>query len=79
MFLQAWLELMDEATEEKNESRITGNREAQHRYLEWRAEKVINVLAYVFFYGLYFLFLSTPIRLNFFYFVSYLRAFGLLV
>ncbi|EXB68483.1 Phytochromobilin:ferredoxin oxidoreductase [Morus notabilis] len=38
-YAEAWLELMDEATEENNESRITGNREAQHRYLAWRAEK----------------------------------------
>ncbi|XP_024022059.1 phytochromobilin:ferredoxin oxidoreductase, chloroplastic isoform X2 [Morus notabilis] len=38
-YYMAWLELMDEATEENNESRITGNREAQHRYLAWRAEK----------------------------------------
>ena len=44
---QAWLELMDEAEEEDNESRIICNREAQHRYLAWRAEKVINVLHHV--------------------------------
>lgn len=38
-FYKAWLVLMDEAEEENNESRIICNREAQHRYLAWRAEK----------------------------------------
>jgi hypothetical protein len=37
---QAWLELIDEAIEEKNESLVSLNCEAQHRYLTWRAEKV---------------------------------------
>ena len=46
--LQAWLELVDGATEENDESRIIRNREAQHRYLAWRAEKVINIFFYQF-------------------------------
>ncbi|OAY82035.1 Phytochromobilin:ferredoxin oxidoreductase, chloroplastic [Ananas comosus] len=36
---QAWLELMDEAVEEKDVPQILHNREAQHKYLTWRAEK----------------------------------------
>lgn len=38
-YYKTWLTLMDEAVEETNPSRVIGNREAQHRYLTWRAEK----------------------------------------
>lgn len=38
-YFLAWLELMELATEEENPSIILQNREAQHRYLSWRAEK----------------------------------------
>ncbi|CAM8964534.1 unnamed protein product [Rhodiola kirilowii] len=38
-YYKAWLAIMDQATEEVDEARITENREAQHRYLSWRAEK----------------------------------------
>lgn len=37
-YFRAWLELMEHA-QETNDSRIMCNREAQHRYLTWRAEK----------------------------------------
>ncbi|THU44558.1 hypothetical protein C4D60_Mb02t08640 [Musa balbisiana] len=35
----AWLALMDEAVEETSACHIHRNREAQHKYLTWRAEK----------------------------------------
>ncbi|KAL3529983.1 hypothetical protein ACH5RR_009305 [Cinchona calisaya] len=38
-YYKAWLELMDQATEEIDASQIVCNRQAQHRYLTWRAEK----------------------------------------
>ncbi|KAK2973201.1 hypothetical protein RJ640_009831, partial [Escallonia rubra] len=38
-YYKAWLELMDEAMEEKDASQISCNREGQHKYLTWRAEK----------------------------------------
>ncbi|KAJ4772570.1 Phycoerythrobilin:ferredoxin oxidoreductase [Rhynchospora pubera] len=38
-YFKAWLELIDEATDEKDESLVLLNREAQHKYLTWRAEK----------------------------------------
>ncbi|KAM5584696.1 phytochromobilin:ferredoxin oxidoreductase, chloroplastic [Rosa sericea] len=38
-YYKAWLELMDQAVVETNASQIKRNREAQHRYLTWRAEK----------------------------------------
>uniref|UniRef100_A0A7N0TI38 Phytochromobilin:ferredoxin oxidoreductase n=2 Tax=Kalanchoe fedtschenkoi TaxID=63787 RepID=A0A7N0TI38_KALFE len=38
-YYKAWLEIMDQATEEVDEVRISENQEAQHRYLTWRAEK----------------------------------------
>ncbi|KAF9595157.1 hypothetical protein IFM89_037586 [Coptis chinensis] len=38
-YTEAWLELMDQAREEKDDSRILLNCEAQHKYLTWRAEK----------------------------------------
>ncbi|OWM69159.1 hypothetical protein CDL15_Pgr025346 [Punica granatum] len=38
-YLKAWLLLMDLGEKETNASRIAANREAQHRYLTWRAEK----------------------------------------
>ncbi|GKC12673.1 phytochromobilin:ferredoxin oxidoreductase, chloroplastic isoform X2 [Tanacetum coccineum] len=38
--MQAWLSLMDQAKEETNKFQIGLNREAQHRYLTWRAQKV---------------------------------------
>lgn len=38
--MQVWLELMDGAVRETNEEKIDRNREAQHKYLTWRAEKV---------------------------------------
>ncbi|XP_071926849.1 phytochromobilin:ferredoxin oxidoreductase, chloroplastic-like isoform X6 [Coffea arabica] len=38
-YAEAWLELMEQATEEIDTSEIVSNREAQHRYLMWRAEK----------------------------------------
>lgn len=47
--LQAWLDLMEEAVEETDPSGIKYNVEAQHRYLTWRAEKVISILVYAFF------------------------------
>ena len=45
--LQAWLQLMEEAAVEADPSGLKYNHEAQHRYLTWRAEKVISILAYV--------------------------------
>lgn len=38
--MQVWLELMDGAVRETCEEKIDCNREAQHKYLTWRAEKV---------------------------------------
>ncbi|XP_078178988.1 phytochromobilin:ferredoxin oxidoreductase, chloroplast / phytochromobilin synthase (HY2) isoform X1 [Carex rostrata] len=38
-YYKAWLELIDEAIEEKDKYLISLNCEAQHRYLTWRAEK----------------------------------------
>ncbi|KAM7497110.1 hypothetical protein LguiA_021524 [Lonicera macranthoides] len=38
-YYKAWLELMDQATEETDTAQISCNCEAQHRYLTWRAEK----------------------------------------
>ncbi|KAJ6812099.1 phytochromobilin:ferredoxin oxidoreductase, chloroplastic isoform X2 [Iris pallida] len=38
-YFKAWLQLMDQAVEETDASRILQNREAQHKYLTWRAEK----------------------------------------
>lgn len=38
-YYKAWLGLMDHAAEEMDASQISHNREAQHRYLTWRAEK----------------------------------------
>nr|CAD1828344.1 unnamed protein product [Ananas comosus var. bracteatus] len=38
-YYKAWLELMDEAVEEKDVPQILHNCEAQHKYLTWRAEK----------------------------------------
>lgn len=38
-YYQAWLKLMDQAVEAVDASQVICNREAQHRYLTWRAEK----------------------------------------
>ncbi|XP_010277610.2 PREDICTED: phytochromobilin:ferredoxin oxidoreductase, chloroplastic isoform X2 [Nelumbo nucifera] len=38
-YYKAWLELMDQASEEMDASQVVCNREAQHKYLSWRAEK----------------------------------------
>ncbi|KAL8196094.1 hypothetical protein R6Q57_025094 [Mikania cordata] len=38
-YYKAWLNLMNQATEETDVSQISLNREAQHRYLTWRAQK----------------------------------------
>ncbi|KAI3414659.1 uncharacterized protein J3R85_016078 [Psidium guajava] len=38
-YLKAWLLLMDLGIRETDASQIIANREAQHRYLTWRAEK----------------------------------------
>lgn len=38
-YYKVWLELIDKAVEETDESQILRNLEAQHRYLTWRAEK----------------------------------------
>ncbi|XP_076944161.1 phytochromobilin:ferredoxin oxidoreductase, chloroplastic-like [Bidens hawaiensis] len=38
-YYKAWLHLMNQATEETDVSQISLNREAQHRYLTWRAQK----------------------------------------
>jgi len=40
MGMQVWLELMDEAVQETSVEKVDQNREAQHKYLTWRAEKV---------------------------------------
>lgn len=38
---KAWLKLMEEIGENKSDAcRIAQNKEAQHRYLTWRTEKV---------------------------------------
>ncbi|KAJ6299506.1 hypothetical protein OIU76_020469 [Salix suchowensis] len=39
-YYQAWLELIAQAPEEIDPSYIKRNREAQHKYLTWRAEKI---------------------------------------
>ncbi|URD88407.1 Ferredoxin-dependent bilin reductase, partial [Musa troglodytarum] len=38
-YFEAWLALMDEAVKETSACHIHQNREAQHKYLTWRAEK----------------------------------------
>lgn len=38
-YYKAWLDLLDHAVEETEASLVMCNREAQHRYLTWRAEK----------------------------------------
>uniref|UniRef100_A0A0A9CXY4 Elm1 n=1 Tax=Arundo donax TaxID=35708 RepID=A0A0A9CXY4_ARUDO len=38
-YYKVWLGIMDEAVREISEEKIDRNREAQHRYLTWRAEK----------------------------------------
>ncbi|KAI3973482.1 hypothetical protein MKW92_013613 [Papaver armeniacum] len=38
-YYKAWLEIMDQAKEETDTSRVICNLGAQHRYLTWRAEK----------------------------------------
>ncbi|XP_064994606.1 phytochromobilin:ferredoxin oxidoreductase, chloroplastic-like isoform X1 [Musa acuminata AAA Group] len=38
-YFKAWLALMDEAVKETSACHIHRNREAQHKYLTWRAEK----------------------------------------
>ncbi|KAL6613809.1 hypothetical protein ACP70R_036079 [Stipagrostis hirtigluma subsp. patula] len=38
-YYKAWLELLDEAVQENSKEKIDHNREAQHKYLTWRAEK----------------------------------------
>ncbi|XP_050236919.1 phytochromobilin:ferredoxin oxidoreductase, chloroplastic isoform X2 [Mercurialis annua] len=38
-YYKAWLELIEQAAEETDASQIICNREAQHKYLAWRAEK----------------------------------------
>ncbi|MQL91014.1 hypothetical protein Taro_023610 [Colocasia esculenta] len=40
-YFKAWLDLMEKSAEEKDPLQIILNREAQHRYLTWRAEKHI--------------------------------------
>ena len=39
-YYKVWLQLTDQATEENDTTKVVRNREAQHRYLTWRAEKV---------------------------------------
>ncbi|PKA66999.1 Phytochromobilin:ferredoxin oxidoreductase, chloroplastic [Apostasia shenzhenica] len=38
-YFMAWLNLMEQATKEADESKTVKNCEAQHKYLTWRAEK----------------------------------------
>ncbi|XP_037415839.1 phytochromobilin:ferredoxin oxidoreductase, chloroplastic-like [Triticum dicoccoides] len=38
-YYKVWLQLTDQATEENDTTKVVRNREAQHRYLTWRAEK----------------------------------------
>ncbi|CAL1403660.1 unnamed protein product [Linum trigynum] len=38
-YYKAWLQLIEEAAEETDDALVLSNREAQHRYLTWRAEK----------------------------------------
>ncbi|KAE8798779.1 ferredoxin oxidoreductase, chloroplastic [Hordeum vulgare] len=38
-YYKVWLQLMDQATQENDTTKVVRNREAQHRYLTWRAEK----------------------------------------
>lgn len=40
---------MEQATPERHALQISSNREAQHRYLTWRAEKVVTVFSPVLF------------------------------
>nr|XP_027123263.1 phytochromobilin:ferredoxin oxidoreductase, chloroplastic-like [Coffea arabica] len=47
-YYKAWLELMEQATEEIDTSEIVSNREAQHRYLMWRAEKLAVLIIMAF-------------------------------
>ena len=42
---------MDKASAENDASMITHNREAQHKYLTWRAEKVFFLTSSFFFYS----------------------------
>lgn len=41
--MQVWLEFMDGAVRESSKEKIDRNREAQHKYLTWRAEKVWSI------------------------------------
>ena len=45
--MQVWLELVDEAVRETSKEKIDLNREAQHKYLTWRAEKVRSSTEFV--------------------------------
>ncbi|KAL5226895.1 hypothetical protein ABZP36_015160 [Zizania latifolia] len=38
-YYKVWVELVDEAIKENNKATIARNREQQHKYLTWRAEK----------------------------------------
>ncbi|KAJ1287054.1 hypothetical protein BS78_03G401200 [Paspalum vaginatum] len=38
-YYKVWLQLVDEAVQETSKEKINLNREAQHKYLTWRAEK----------------------------------------
>ena len=42
--IKAWLEMTIQVKEEKEPSQVRANREAQHKYLTWRAQKVIYFL-----------------------------------
>lgn len=53
LVLQAWFELIKQAVGETDASQIMSNREAQHRYLTWRAEKVVNVVSQFLFHASY--------------------------
>lgn len=53
LVLQAWFELIKPAVGETDASQIMSNREAQHRYLTWRAEKVVNVVSQFLFQASY--------------------------
>ncbi|GAV91713.1 Fe_bilin_red domain-containing protein [Cephalotus follicularis] len=59
-YYKAWLELMDKAVESTDATQILWNREAQHRYLTWRAEKVFTSSSYPDFVLCSLLFLSIP-------------------
>ena len=45
--LQVWLQLMEEEVVEAVSSGLKCNQEAQHRYLTWRVEKLVSILAFV--------------------------------